>query len=745
MRKPLTASRALILTLGVLLLIWDVCSAQSPAPEPSRVVAIGDIHGDIQALRKAFQAAGATDKNDAWIGGKMTVVQLGDLVGGSDDEREVLDFIFEIQRRAAERGGAVHALIGDHEVLAARLDSHGVGANPFEDWQSVEELQIGDPRLRSLPLEERARAAALIPGGPYARQIAEFPAVIKIGDTVFVHAGVTPRWATYGTDRINGEVRDWLMGLTPEPESSQGADDGDGVMWTRQFSVDVKDDDCAALAESLSILGAQRMIVAHTVRQRITSRCGGRVWAIDVGLSRADGGRVQVLEVVDDRVLRVIDAPIPWLAISIFVAVFAIATLRNIHLGVLMLPAAVGVGVVVAGMPVTDILTGFPVHVMILIAGVTFFFGIAQANGTIDALIQRLIAAVGDRRALLPFLIFLITAGVASMGSSQAGYVMIPLAMAAAKRSAVDPMLMGVALNSGMSTGGFALTSLFGIVTLTQAYEAESDYNVRIGLEPFTLLTAAAIANLALLLVAAWLFPGRGGAVATRDSAIELPATAARSRLASHQVVTLICMVVLILTIVIGFALIYDPDPRSPNRTNATAATAVLGLIPFGLGAVLALRWPKAGVEGIRRIDWSTILMVGSIVMFVEVLQYINADRLLANAAQDFGTPLMHAFLICAIAGLVSAFASTTAIITLLVPLSVPLAVSGDVAGAGLMIALGVCASIVDASPFSTTGALILAAAGEGERPRLKSLLMRWGLSMVIVGPAAAVVVLALL
>jgi hypothetical protein len=61
------------------------------------------------------------------------------------------------------------------------------------------------------------------------------------------------------------------------------------------------------------------------------------------------------------------------------------------------------------------------------------------------------------------------------------------------------------------------------------------------------------------------------------------------------------------------------------------------------------------------------------------------------------------------------------------------------------MRALGVCASFVDAPPFSTPGALVVASAAESERPRLKSLLMRWGLSMVIVGPAAAVLVLALL
>ena len=199
----------------------------------------------------------------------------------------------------------------------------------------------------------------------------------------------------------------------------------------------------------------------------------------------------------------------PTLAIAIFVVVFAIATFRNIHLGVLMLPAACAVGVWLAGMSLRDVVAGFPVNILVIIAGVTYFFGIARANGTIDGVIQKLIAAVGERRALLPLLFYLITAGVASMGSSQAGYVMIPLAMAAARRSAVDPMLMGVALNSGMSTGGFAPTSLFGIVTVTTARQAGIELN------PITLLAAAMISNLALLAAATWMFPGPGPSVAT--------------------------------------------------------------------------------------------------------------------------------------------------------------------------------------------------------------------------------------
>jgi di/tricarboxylate transporter len=414
----------------------------------------------------------------------------------------------------------------------------------------------------------------------------------------------------------------------------------------------------------------------------------------------------------------------PTLAITIFIAVFAIATIRNIHLGALMIPAAVVVGVWLAGMPVGDVLDGFPINILILIAGVTYFFGIAQGNGTIDIAIHKLIGAVGNRPTALPFVIFLITAGVASMGSSQAGYVMIPLAMAAARRSGVDPMLMGVALNSGMSTGGFAPTSLFGIVTVTTARQAGIDLN------PLTLLAVALVSNLALLIVAAWMFPGTGVAAAPRSAAIEPVVAAAPSRFAPHQILTLVFIAVLVLSVVIGFSLGYQPD---------------LGVIALGLGSVLALMYPAAGAEGIRRIDWSTIFMVGGIVTFVGVLQRLDAVNLMGHAAMTVGAPIVAAFIICMIAGLVSAFASTAGILAALVPMAVPLATSGGVSGWALMCAMGVCASIVDASPFSTTGALIIASGAEPERPRLKSLLMRWGLSMVVIGPAVAALVLLLI
>lgn len=416
----------------------------------------------------------------------------------------------------------------------------------------------------------------------------------------------------------------------------------------------------------------------------------------------------------------------PELAIGIFVAVFAIASFRNIHLGVLMLPAAAAVGVWLAGLSVGNILDGFPVNILVLIAGVTFLFGIASSNGTVDLLIRKLVSAVGDRRGWLPYLFFLITTGVASMGSPQAGYVVIPLAMAAARRSAIDPMVMAVALNSGMSTGGFAPTSLFGIVTVSTAAKAGIELN------PLVLLGIAALASLILLIAATFMFPSSNliPIAAPSAPAVASEPTSAPARFAAHQIVTLGCIIILTLSVVGGFSMGRAPD---------------IGVIALGLGAALALMYPVSGAEGVKRIDWGTIFMIGGIVTFVGVLQSMGAVNMLGNAAMTLGSPYAAAFVIFVIAGLVSAFASTTGILTALAPMAVPLAISGGVSGWALMSLMGVCAAIVDASPFSTSGALIVAAGAEEERPRLKSFLTRWGLSMVIVGPVVAVIVLMLM
>ena len=409
----------------------------------------------------------------------------------------------------------------------------------------------------------------------------------------------------------------------------------------------------------------------------------------------------------------------PVLAIAIFIALFAVATVRGVHLGILMFPAACAVGVTLAGMPLREVIGGFPVSIMVLLVGVTYFFGLAHANGTIDRVIEAVLTRLPAGTSALPFMFFAMSGVVASMGSPQAGLVLAPIGMPTARRSGADPVLVGIAINGGISAGGLAPTSLFGIVTYRVAREAGIQFN------PLTLLAIAVAANAVLLATACLVFRPKNHPHLVVNE-VET-ATPPRPPFEPHHVVTLVCMVGLVAS-VIGCAVVgIEPD---------------IGVSALAFGALLTLIYPSVGTAAFERIDWSTVFLVGGIVTFVGVLQKLAAVDLLGHSAMRVGTPLLAALVICMIAALVSAFASTTGILAALVPLAVPLATSGGVSDWALISAIAVCASIVDVSPFSTTGATLVASTPPDERARVRTMTMRWGMSMVIVGPIVFVALL---
>jgi di/tricarboxylate transporter len=396
---------------------------------------------------------------------------------------------------------------------------------------------------------------------------------------------------------------------------------------------------------------------------------------------------------------------------AIFVAVFALATFRGVHLGLIMFVAACAVGPGLAGMTLRDVIGGFPVAILILVAGVTYFFGVAQLNGTLDRVMGALLARTGGRAALLPMLFFGLAALMAAMGSPQAGLATGPVGMSAARRAPVDAVLMAIAINSGICAGSFAPTSLFGVITYRVAQQAGIDVST------FVLLAVAIAANLVLLVLASMLFSRAPQASANGTPQAPTPAT---PPMGVHQAATLLCL----------FGLV-------PGIVGATLAgfEVDIGVVLLALGALLALLDPSIGARAFARIDWSTAFVVGGIVTYVGVLQKLDAVNLLGREAMTIGTPFVAALVICMIAALVSAFASTTGVLAALVPMAVPLASSGAVPGWALITTLGVSATIVDASPFSNTGATLIASAHEEDRHRLRVMLLRWSMAMVVFGP----------
>jgi hypothetical protein len=270
----------------------------------TRIVALGDLHGDLGATRQALRLAGAIDESDHWIGGDLVVVQTGDQLDRGDEEEAILALLDRLQDEATAAGGMVHILNGNHELMNARPDLRYVTEGGFADFQDAVVITEEDSLLLAFEPAQRARVAAFRPGGSFAKLLAERPVILVIDGNVFVHGGVLPRHLDYGIDRLNREVSDWLLGKGDPPDFIHTSE---SPTWTRNYSDEVEADDCLQLEEVLERLGAARMVVGHTVQEDgITPRCEGRVWCIDSGMSAYYGSRIEVLEIEGDevRVLR---------------------------------------------------------------------------------------------------------------------------------------------------------------------------------------------------------------------------------------------------------------------------------------------------------------------------------------------------------------------------------------------------------------------------------------------------------
>jgi hypothetical protein len=250
---------------------------------PKRLVAIGDLHGDVAAARSALKAAGAIDDKDNWIGKDLVVVQTGDILDRGDNESQIIELLDKLAGEAKAAGGAVIELLGNHELMNGAHDFRYVTPGGMQDFGGE-------------------RAKALSPGGAYAKRLAQHNVIAIVGDTVFSHAGVLPDWITV-LDDTNLNARCWLDGQSQEPATALTSDNS--PVWTRAWGRP-DEVDCAMLDGVLAKLGAKRMVVGHTVQaQGINSSCDGKLWRIDVGLSKMYDGPIQALEVLPEpRVLN---------------------------------------------------------------------------------------------------------------------------------------------------------------------------------------------------------------------------------------------------------------------------------------------------------------------------------------------------------------------------------------------------------------------------------------------------------
>jgi Na+/H+ antiporter NhaD/arsenite permease-like protein len=420
------------------------------------------------------------------------------------------------------------------------------------------------------------------------------------------------------------------------------------------------------------------------------------------------------------------------------VVIFAIATFLPINMGALGFVAAFVVGTLSVGMTTDEILAGFPAELVLTLIGVTYLFAIAQNNGTVDLLVRGAVRMVGGHVAAIPWIMFFVTALLTAIGalSPAAVAIIAPIALTFAARHRINPLLMGMMVIHGAQGGGFSPISVYGVTVNTivddeglpdaslQVFLGSLFFNLAIALVLFFVLGGRQLIGRKVEAHAA-VAAGSGGDSDTEmrghgtgagsdvDAAPDRP-----QKVTVDQILTLVGLVV-----VAVLALVFDLD---------------IGFVAITVAVVLALFSAQKHKGAVSQISWSTILLIAGVLTYVFVLQEAGTIDYVGEAVIGLGTPLLIALLLCYIGGVVSAFASSTAIIGVAISLAVPFLLSGDIGAVGVVVALSVSSTIVDVSPFSTNGALVLANAQDVDRDRFYKQILAYATIVVAAGPLVA-------
>ena len=291
--------------LGVVFLIWLLVVAPA-APAVDRVVVVGDVHGDYERFKEVLRMSGVVDAKGKWSGGKAHLVQMGDVVDRGPDSKKVLDLIPELANQARRAGGQVHALIGNHEAMNIYGDLRYVHPGEFAAFRTSNSAEIRDNFFQQFaeangkkpdrakwdaehPLGWFEHRYEFGPKGKYGKWIRGNPAMLKLDDTLFVHAGISPKYADFTIEAVNQRVREELEDFA-KLEGGMVMDQ-EGPLWYRGLADGSERELETHLAAVLQFHGVKRIVVGHTVNPgAVGARFGARVILADVGLSQSYGG-----------------------------------------------------------------------------------------------------------------------------------------------------------------------------------------------------------------------------------------------------------------------------------------------------------------------------------------------------------------------------------------------------------------------------------------------------------------------
>lgn len=421
----------------------------------------------------------------------------------------------------------------------------------------------------------------------------------------------------------------------------------------------------------------------------------------------------------------------------------------------------IALGIIVGGLWVVDAkgvaMTGvavmrlFPVDLFMILAGVTFMFGIAQTNGTMEKFTAYSIRLCKGNTRMIPLILFVLTTIVTTIGPGNiAGTaLMAPVAMAIATRIGMPAFLMTlvvVGAANGAAFSPFAPTGIIsnGIIAkmapqLGLAADSLSGLAWKIHFNSEVAQSVVNIGGFFVLGGWAWLAKQKNAADLNIDELAPKPEPFNR-----HQVLTLGCIFALILLIVLpGIPSVKVLFPKLLLNLLSN-----VGTIGFILAAILMLAGAGDSKAAIKVMPWGVIMMVCGVTVLIGVMEKAGGLNALVKIISAVSTPTTVNGWLGLITGVISAYSSSSGVV---MPMFLPMTpgLIKEIGGGdpvAIISSINIGAHLVDTSPLSTLGALCIACAGDHEdKGKLFRNLLIWGLSMSVVGAIVCYVFFGLL
>jgi Calcineurin-like phosphoesterase len=280
-----------------------------------RIVAIGDVHGDYDVFVSLLRTAKLIGNGTAWVGGAAHLVLPGDYLDRGKDSRKVMDLLMTLEPRAEKAGGGVHALLGNHETMNMYGDLRYLVKADYDSFRTLNSEDLREAALQAAfqlqrskegprtgeaafrkkfeeehPLGWVERRQAFSAEGQYGKWLRQKDVIAKINDLIFLHGGISPKYASWTLRSINDKVHTELAdfsklegGVTEDP---------DGPLWYRGLAQSPETDRTVADAIDTFLRNqkARHLVIGHTPQLVVMPRFQGKVIIVDVGMSAFFGG-----------------------------------------------------------------------------------------------------------------------------------------------------------------------------------------------------------------------------------------------------------------------------------------------------------------------------------------------------------------------------------------------------------------------------------------------------------------------